>query len=75
MDYADGGDSESELLGAIQESQRTLEDPTSETDEPADLPLSYERGMQQANSRRLGYRCSYYYQLACLLIICGNDYD
>ena len=51
MEYTDDGDSESELLGPIQESQQ-VEDPSYEPDVPAELPPSYtERGMHQDDSR------------------------
>ena len=52
MEYTDDGDSESELLGPVQESQRTL-DRTSESDElPPYIPLvQHETRTQQANSR------------------------
>ena len=53
MDYTDDGDSESEVLGPVQESQQTLHDPTSDS-EPPELPPSYEGRMQPADPQRAG---------------------
>ena len=51
MEYIDDGDSESEVLGPVQESQQTLQDPSSESDEPEELPPSHHRRMQRRDSR------------------------
>ena len=52
MEYTDDGDSESELLDPVQESQRTL-DRTSKSDEPPPyIPsVQHETRIQQANFR------------------------
>ena len=43
MEYVDDGDSEAEVLGPVQESHQILQDATSQSDQPADLPPSHHR--------------------------------
>ena len=56
MEYTDDGDSESEVLGPVQESHQILDSDTthdqSESNEPADLPPSHERSSRHADSQR-----------------------
>ena len=65
MEYTDDGDSELEVLGPVQESQQTFNDPTSDTDEPAEFPPSYEGRMQRVDSQRARGTVDLVYQAEC----------
>ena len=57
MEYVDDGDSESEVLGPVQESHQILQDTTSQSDQPAD-PLHYTTG-EVATIPLWLYTCTY----------------